>query len=128
MTKLEIWITKNIQDLETDAMGYPVLSDQQAIEIAMVLKNADVDFMYDVLHKVGDFGLFEDLLVDFAIQPTIKNSKTLAKYVKGAMVETAKYHMDEQREFIEQELKAYAKDYAEMCRAEYLSELQEMGA
>jgi hypothetical protein len=128
MTKLEIWITKNIQDIKTDAMGYPVLSDQQAIEIAMVLKNADVDFMYDVLHKVGDFGLFEDLLVDFAIQPTIKNSKTLAKYVKGAMVETAKYHMDEQREFIEQELKAYAKDYAEMCRAEYLIELQEVGA
>ena len=128
MTKLEIWITKNIQDLETDAMGYPVLSDQQAIEIAMVLKNADVDFMYDVLHKVGDFGLFEDLLVDFAIQPTIKNSKTLAKYVKAAMVETAKHHMDEHREFIEQELKAYAKDYAEMCRAEYLIELQEVGA
>ena len=125
MTKLKSWITRNIQDIETDSVGYPKLSESQAIEVAKVLIAADVEFMHEVIHKVGDFGLFEDLLSDFAIQPNLKNSKDLAKYVRAMMIETVGYHMDEQREFIEREQRQYGKDYAEMARAEYLSELQE---
>lgn len=128
MTKLESWIIRNIQDIETDGMGYPVLSDNQAIEVAMILKDSDIDFMYsDVLNKVGDFSLFEDLLIDFVLQPTIKNRRALAKYVRAMMIQAAKHVMDNEREFIAQEQKQYGKDYAEIARAEYLSELQEMG-
>lgn len=128
MTKLESWIIRNIQDIETDGMGYPVLSDNQAIEVAMILKDSDIDFMYsDVLNKVGDFSLFEDLLIDFVLQPTIKNRRALAKYTKAIMIEAARHVMDQEREFIAEEQKQYGKDYAEMARAEYLSELQEMG-
>jgi len=125
MTKLESWITRNIQDIETDGMGYPVLSEAQSIEVAMVLKGADVDFMHDVLHKIGDFGLFEDLLADFAIQPTIRNCRALAKYVRAMMIETANHHMDQERELIAEEQKQYGRDYFSMAQAEYLSELQE---
>ena len=126
MTKLESWITRNIQDIDVDSLGYPVLSDNQAIEVALLLKDSDIDFMYsDVLNKVGDFSLFEDLLIDFALQPTIRNCRALAKYTKAMMIEAAKHVLDQEREFIAQEQKQYGKDYAEMARAEYLSELQE---